>query len=244
MIRYQLFFAAALGCCSVASASITTSAVDDFSNTTNTATSEWSYRWSPDSVRDGDYPLLATNSDPATLWTPTTPYWNNGGSLPGVGVNQSGSAINISPPFLPFSWPTDTIWMHPPSTGFAVVTWTSPVTGTADIEFEFDDMDPNGAFANGVRWYVDVGDVSGSLANGSFVGGTGIMPMTVTDVAVNSGEQVHFIVDPFGDFSFDSTAFRATVTYVPEPASMALLGLGAASLFVTNRKSLCGPRAA
>lgn len=228
MTRHLLLLAAAVGCCGMAPAATVTSAVDDFSNSGNTASSEWSYRWSPDTVRDGDYPLLTVNSDPVTLWSPSTPYWNNGGSLPGVGVNQSGSAINIVPPYLPFSWPTDTIWMHPPSTGFAVVTWTSPATGTADIEFEFDDMDPNGnSLSTGIRWYVDVGDIGGTLANGSFVDGAGIAPITIAGVAVNAGDQVHFIVDPLGDFGFDSTAFHATITYTPEPASLVLLCLGA-----------------
>ncbi len=236
MIRHLFLCAAALGSCGVASASTTTSAVDDFSNTTNTATSEWSYRWSPDSVRDGIYPLLTMNSDPLPVWSPSTPYWNNGGSLPGVGVNQSGSPINVVPPFVPFSWPTDTVFMHPPSVGFAVVTWTSPVTGSADITFEFDDMDPNGnSLSTGIRWFVDVGDISGTLANGSFVDGAGIAPITINNVAISAGDQVHFIVDPLGDFGFDSTAFNATITYIPEPTALLLVGLGAACVAARRR---------
>lgn len=237
MIRRIVLFAALVCCSNVASAVTVTSAVDDFSNTTNTATSEWSYRWSNDLVRDGDYQLLTTHSDPNPLWSPTTDYWNNGGSFPGIGVNQSGSDINIVPPFAPFSWPTDTIWIHPPSVGFAVVTWTSPVTGTADIEFEFDDMDPNGPFpqTTGIRWYVDVGDISGTLANGSFVNGAGIAPTNINNVSITAGDQIHFIVDPFGGFEFDSTAFRATISYVPEPGSIVLLLLATISGMVRRR---------
>ncbi|MEQ8837776.1 MAG: PEP-CTERM sorting domain-containing protein, partial [Lacipirellulaceae bacterium] len=146
------------------------------------------------------------------------------------------SVINIVPPFASFSWPTDTIWMHPPSVGFAVVTWTSPVTGTADIEFEFDDMDPNGpTSATGIRWFVDVGDVSGTLANGSFVNGAGIAPITISNVSINAGDQIHFIVDPLNDFGFDSTTFRATISYVPEPGSVVLLMLGASYGVVRRR---------
>lgn len=235
MIRQPLLLAAALGGCGVASAA-TTSAVDDFSNTVNTATSEWSYRWSPDTVRDGDYQLFTMNSDPTTVWVPSTPFWNNGSSFPGVGVNTSGSPINVAAPFIPFSWPTDTIWMHPPSGGFSVVTWTSPVTGDIDIEFEFDDMDPNGnSLSTGIRWYVDVGDVAGTLANGSFVDGAGIAPIAIDDIAVNAGDQLHFIVDPFGDIGFDSTAFRATVSYVPEPATAAMLALACAGVLMRRR---------
>lgn len=214
-------------------AGVITSAVGDFSNAVNTETSEWSYRYANDLVRDGAYQLLPTHSDATPLWNPSNPFWNNGnGSVPGVGVNQSGAAIAISGGFQPFSWPADTVWMHPGNLGLTVVSWLSPVTGLADVQFEFSDMDPNtgGSGTTGVHWFVDVNDSSGHLANGSFTNGATSGPISIMSVPVTAGDRINFIVDPLGDFGFDSTTFTATIEYTPEPSALSLLmvmGLGA-----------------
>lgn len=49
----------------VVDAAIIYAVVDDFSTTTNSDTSTWSYRFSNDLARDGVYPLLTTFDDRA-----------------------------------------------------------------------------------------------------------------------------------------------------------------------------------
>lgn len=212
----------------------TASAVDDFSNTVNTETSEWSYRVGEDTVRDGSYVLLPTNSDPRPLWNPATPYWNlNGSQLPAIGVNRSGAAIPIVPPFLPFSWPDGVVWLHPTDSRIAVVSWLSPVSGPVDIDFTIADIDPNGG--NGVRWYLDLNDSSGELISGALAAGQSAGAQSLVDVQVNVGDRINFVIDANGDFGFDSASLIATISYVPEPATAILLA-GASALWSVARR--------
>lgn len=207
--------------------------VDDFSNSTNTESSRWSYRYSADSIRDGVYSLLTVNSDPNSLWDPATPFWHTGdGSIPAVGVNRSGAAIPASSSS--FSWPDQTVWMHPASaTQFngvqfqTVVSWLSPSNMVVDVKFSFSDMDSSGF--NGVLWYVDLGDGSGNLAAGTLANGGSTGLQSLSNVAVSAGQRINFILQANGNFGGDSTAFDASITAVPEASAALFLGLGAAT---------------
>ena len=200
--------------------------VGDFSTTTNTDTSRWSYRFSSDRVRDGSYSLLPTFSSQTlptggTLWVPTTSYWNNGPpvtSLPGappLGVKVTGSPIRPNPAFTLFLWPAATVWMHPASAGLVVVSWLSPADLTVDIQFVFTDIDPNGG--DGVSWFVDrnaEGLASGTLPSGGTSG-----PQVLRAVTVRAGDRIHFVVDPRSTASFDSTTLLASISPVTAPPS-------------------------
>ncbi len=208
------------------------SAVDDFSLTTNTESSTWSYRFSNDLVRDGAYQLQTSFSQLEPLWNPPTQYWNDGNSIfvngAVVGVNSSGSSITWIGNAATFLWPDNTIWMHPGS-GLVVMSWLSPLDTGVNIDFTFGDMDPNGVGqdATGFAWFVDLNDSNGLLASGVINEGSGDTgPLSLTGVAVNAGDHINFVVDPNGNPFFDSTSFTATIAVIPEPATVRLFVAG------------------
>jgi hypothetical protein len=228
----------ALFVCSAARTAGADNAVADFSNTTNTDTSTWSYRYSPTDVnRDGNYDLLTVHSDTRPYWNPPTPYWGPApGGIPGVGVNRSGSPIPNASDLPQFTWPDGTIWMHPPAGNtLAVVSWLSPLSGLVDIGFTFSDLDPNGG--NGIAYYVDRNDSTGQLAGGTLANGGSSGSLSLTNVAVNIGDRIHFIVDPGagGNADFDSTALTAIITPIPEPTSFLLWLVGMAGMASRRR---------
>ncbi len=201
-------------------AAITYSAVNDFSNTTNNETSLWSYRSQSSLTRDGVYDLLPGFSTFANNWEPDIGLWTASILNPGVGVNDTGGPSTFTFNTSTFIWPVNTIWMHPDPNGLVVVSWLSPTSGLADIEFNFTDMDANGG--NGIGWFVDLGDNSGNLLSGSFANGGSSGTQTVNGVSVSIGDRINFIVSPPStDHGFDSTTFTATIT-VPEPSTVGL----------------------
>src|SRR5437870_3372999 len=107
-------------------------AVADFSSSTNTNTSTWSYRYQTGTVRDGIYPLLPTFTPAPGTWSPNPGAWTLDGNIPIIGVNQTGSDANFipGPGSGPFTWPNNTMLVHPGSPGFdlVVLSWLSPAS--------------------------------------------------------------------------------------------------------------------
>jgi len=206
-------------------------AVTDFSTTTNTNTSTWSYRYSTTTVRDGNYLLLPTYG-PWTNWTPTNPQaWRSPtGDVPVIGVNQTGSDATFvpGPGSGPFVWPNGTMLAHPEGGELAVLSWLSPSTSLININFSFSSLDPNGG--NGVSWFVEENSGLTTLAMGSYADGGASGNLSLSGIPVMAGDRINFIVDPNGDFFFDSTKITATITTptsVPESvSSFTLLFLG------------------
>lgn len=222
--------------CNTAHAAFSYNAVAEFSTTDNTDTSRWSYRYTTDKVRDGDYELLTSFSDPGSLWNPATSYWNNGGGAPAIGVNNTGG--NIAKAGSPtFNWPDQTIWMNPGSGGFVVVSWLAPVDAVVDIDFMFYDMDHT---AGSIDWILAVNDGSGFSTQG-FLFSSGTGDVTRSNVSVQKGDRINFIVDPNSDADYDSTAFSAVIrsdtAVVPSPSCLPLLCSGLLVLAGRRRKA-------
>ena len=227
-------------------------AVTDYSETVNTDTSDWSYRYSDDLVRDGAYATMPY-SVTAGVWIPPYQNWRavrpTGGSeyAHAMGANRSGSPLIFNSTF-PFVWPDNTIWMHPDGyengiPGLTVLSWLAPTSGVVAITYSFTDMDPHGG--DGVDWFIDLGDGTGNLASGTVWSSgtptTGVQ--TIPGVPVNAGDRVNFIVSPgaSGSHVFDSTQVTALISLdsldvIPEPATMALLGLGLAAIARRRRR--------
>lgn len=211
------------------SAAVIYDAVDEFSNSTNSETSTWSYRSSGDAVRDGNYSRLTVHSDQG-LWSPATSQWRDAaGSYPGVAVNRSGGEADWVGNASGFSWPDQTIWMHPPeSSGFVILSWLSPQAGVVTVNFSLRDIDPNGG--DGVVWFLDLNDAAGQLAGGTISNGAAIGSQSVSNVAVDAGDRIHLLVNRRTGYTFDSTAVTAEVIWVPEPGSVVLGLLGSLAL--------------
>ena len=216
--------------------STTWSAVDDFSGTVNTDSSTWSYRGQEGSVtRGGNYTLLTSFSEagPGNPWG--QPFWNNGSvHYPAVGANQTGGSLwlfgNVGGPGA-VEWPTGTLWMNPVASGLVVVSWLSPAAQTVDISFAFTSIDAGGN-QDGNLWFVERNDSTGTLASGFQADAQTTGLLRLTNVSVNLGDRINFVLDSNIEQAFDSTTLVATITPspVPEPTTLLLLGSGLVGL--------------
>jgi len=209
---------------SVSHAQVVYDAVTDFSSTTNSATSTWSYRRRPGTLRDGNYTLLPGYTPAEGTWSPVNPgAWSG---VPQVGVNRTGSDATFTngPAFV---WPNNSMLVHPGSIELVILSWLAPSSGLANIVYSFRDLDPN--FNNGVLWFVERNNANTTLNSGTFANGGASGTLSLVNVPVNAGDRLNFIVDPNNDFFFDSTQVSATITFVPEPSALTLTGLAIAS---------------
>jgi hypothetical protein len=214
-------------------------AVADFSRLTNTDTSTWSYRYQTGTMRDGNYTLLPTFTDAAGTWIPSNPgAWTLVGTIPEIGVNQTGSDATFvpGPGSKAFTWPNNTMSVHPGPgpADLVVLSWLSPASSLLNINFSFSSLDPNGG--NGIAWFVDLNATD--LSWGSYPDGGASGMMTLNNIFVNAGDRINFIVDPNGDFFFDSTqvtAMISSVAGVPDSASsLALLSISLVAMFAAR----------
>lgn len=219
-------------------------AVADFSTSSNTASSTWSYRTSVNAAHDGNYTLLPNFGPFAGFTGPPsgTAGWAAAG-VPAIGLNTTGADQYFTGfgPGAQFTWPAGALFMHPGSPTLAVVSWLSPAALTLAISFRFADLDANPSYTDGVAWAVEKNSGGGTLANGVIGNGGNSGTLSVSNVTVAAGDRIHFIVGGTGDFQGDSTRLLATITAspVPEPASWAL-GLAGAAVLLARRLSRAG----
>jgi hypothetical protein len=213
--------AVAVGLFASSSQAQTYTATTDFSATTNTASSTWSYRGSSNGLtRDGVYGLLPTYASLGTFTGPAagTQAWLTPG-LPAVGVNLTGAdqVFTQYGPAAQFTWPAGAMLVHPGPGSFAVVSWLASAEANLAISFRFKDMDPNGPGSDGIDWFVERNSGANTLANGSIgvAGDSGIL--NLSGVHVSAGDRINFVVGPQGGYGFDSTQFDATIVATPVP---------------------------
>lgn len=151
-----------------------------------------------------------------------------------TGVNEGNSSIYLGPNAVvlgPFQGPT-------------VVQWTAPADGTVtDLVASGEDIQAC-CGPRSVNFLVYIGNTQEFYqnvpGNPSGLPGPGMFPTATysgpTDFAVTQGEKISFIaynVDPLGNTGDNnSMQLNATITFIPEPASLALCGFGATGLFV------------
>ena len=101
---------------------------------------------------------------------------------------------------------------HPGIGELVVLSWLSQATTNLNIDFSFSDLDPNGG--NGIAWFVEVNNSSNTLNSGAIGNGGATGSMNLSNVAVKAGDRINFVIDPNGDYSYDSTRITATINLV------------------------------
>jgi hypothetical protein len=213
----------------------------EFSKTVNTETSTWSYRYRPDTSRNGNYLLLPTYGPSAGSWTPTNPSsWNTGvGGLPEIGVNQTSGTVanNTTTPADTFTLTSGTFWMRPGTGQIAVISWLFPFTEPMNLSI--DEQDSGAALhgasgGTGGRMYYEKRFLDGTQDGGESFHGTsttGHGSFTGPIGIIQPGRRINFILDPLANATFDSVSVTITITAtpVPEPSGVALAVFGSLS---------------
>jgi len=188
--------------------------VADFSTTSN-PNGVWSYRFQPGTSRDGNYALLPDFGPASGSFAPIDPdTWRAGSDVPAIGLNQTGSDAYYQG--VGFVWPNGAILMHPGNISLVIASWEGPFTMSVNINFSFSSLDPNGG--NGIVWFVERNNSSGTLSTGSYSDGGASGAQRLNAVPVSAGDRINFIVDPNGDYGYDSTQLTATISAVPGTA--------------------------
>ncbi len=214
-------------------------ATSEFSTASN-PNGVWSYHFSNDTVRDGTYSLL-TELDPL-----------NGGPAGGSLVWHADAGVSLAQrPFAGVnttspgssSWAVGELAIHPGQSGggsgaaMAILSWTSPVTGTADIDFSL----AMGLSGN-VLWFFEKNDSTITLASGTLVGSSATDTFSLSNISINTGDRLNFVVNSNGGVGSDLVRLRSAIiktNAVPEPSTFVLLALGAPlGLYRRYRRSI------
>jgi hypothetical protein len=202
----------------------TYNAVKQFTTTTNSDTSTWSYRASDGGGHDGNYALLTNvgtisvmkNGRPKTLpdwYTPSADF-----GVPIYWANKSAAQVTTVSNGDTISFPAQTLVYHPGYDNVsAVLSFLAPKSGTATINYDYTHLDWScGAEGVGIAWSIEKNFGNGALASGHLyspnaqnIDTTG--PQT-TSVAVVAGDRINFIIDGANPPYCDSTGLAATVS--------------------------------
>ena len=98
--------------------------------------------------------------------------------------------------------------LHPGLSGLAVLRWTAPFTGTAQVAGVVGDAGVG--CGNGVSWSLNHGTTV--LAGGKIEEGGASQPVSATGVAVSQGESLYFIVDADAQQDCDTTSLSLTIS--------------------------------
>jgi hypothetical protein len=202
-------------------------AAADFSPTSN-PNGVWSYGWSQTLGSTFNLDTTSATIDGLNWWEgPIFTGAQPPGSFPLVGHNGTTSPITFGGTA---EAQPGQLWMHPgPQDQFSVIRFTAPDAGTFVLATSFTGID----FAGPTRTDVHVLLDGSSIFNGNVDGfGPGSGPSFTTTLTLHAGDTIDFAVGDgtHGTYNNDSTGITATLSSVPEPASLILLVLGLAGM--------------
>jgi hypothetical protein len=203
----------------------TYNAADQFSTTTNTDTSRWSYRYNTTGTRDGNYMLLPYNVSTGATWYDwgkgiLLPPWfsqSDSSNGPCIYANQLSIPLISNFGFGPIVLPARSIGANPSTTsdvGDTVLSFLVPKAGTVTVTYSFTDIDPYGG--NGINWYIDLDSgAAGDLYSGTVDSTPGHVGTAAGSfqLSVSQGDRLNFVIDSNNNYDFDTTALRVTIAY-------------------------------
>jgi hypothetical protein len=189
-------------------------------STTNNPNGVWSYGWS--STLASAFNLYSYNGKiipgkNLDLWVDPT---HVASYCPNVLHNATASTITFSSA----RWKPGQLSFHPGSNGeYSHVRWTAPNAGIFNIAATFTGID----FVYGTTTDVHVLHNGISLSDG-LVNGSGNTSLFSSTISVGKNDIIDFAVGYGSNRNYfnDSTALSVTISSIPEPASLLLLGLG------------------
>ena len=207
-------------------------ATADFTLTSNPS-GTWSYLYSNDTVRDGSYSLF-TEIDP--LSGQGSLVWHADAGVSTAGRPYAG----INTTTVLGSWQVGELALHPGRSGnasgdgLAILTWTSPVTGTVNVNYSLA-MGLNG----NVLWFFEKNNGANTLDSGSLAGSSATDSILLTNVSVTAGDDLNLVIHDNGSVGSDLvrlTNAMIEVSSVPEPTTAIAVGLLGSVGFTGRRR--------
>ena len=209
------------------------SLADDFSLAANSTSSTWSYGLMPSgygqygissyftsNTRDANNLWATGFASPPTMRSDATGYW-------GVGRNDSG--VTQTSTDVP-GWAPGEIFLHPSNEQGMVVSWLAPSSMTVDISYSWGAAMALGGVA--MRVGLNETDLSGGWLTPAQAGA-----YTIVNVSVNAGDRLNFDYNCWDGPNRDITRTAITVTQIPEPSALLLMGFGLLGAGLLRRRS-------
>jgi hypothetical protein len=236
---------AAIGFCAAAQAGVWNMADDMHASMAGTPANpngDWTYGNAP-SV--GGVFSANTVHTGSTAWYPAGAIdgwcYQDNPYLPGVWSVMSDQAAGV---LGKFARSTGDMLVHPGiDMPCAVVRWTAPETGVYDVTAAWESLDGDVAldYNHGVDVHLLKNGVSVYDGVTSYYNSTGPAVLGSTILSLTAGDTLDFVTSPLGmdatvmgdyPYGYDMTRVSATITSVPEPSTLVLLGTVLAGLSI------------